>query len=239
MPMSSPTFRAELIQVTPLTHDVREFVFRPAMTHGLHFTAGQSVDIFLAPKPVDHPALTRAYSICSPPEHAHALTVVANLVPGGKGTPYLFAFGVGTTVAMRGPHGHFVVDARGNRDYLFVATGTGIAPLLSMIRHLLTVGTTRRMTLYWGLRGQRDLYYQAVLQALAHAHANFSFVTTLSQPEAGWTGACGRVTSLIERTIGSVATLDVYVCGSQEMIQDVRGVLRTKGLCPVHTEKFY
>lgn len=237
--MTTATFQAELVRVRPLTHDVSEFVFRPLVADGLAFTAGQYVDLVLAEKTVQHPGVTRAYSICSPPESLPEFTLVANLVPGGTGTPFLFGLRLGAHVTMHGPRGHFVVDTRGLRDYLFVATGTGIAPLLSMIRHLLAIGITRRLTVFWGLRSQRDLYYQEAMQQLAAAHAHVSCTTTLSQPEDGWTGACGRVTAQIERTIQSVTNLDVYVCGSQAMIQDVKATLRVKGLCPVHTEKFY
>lgn len=237
--MTTATFQAELVRVTPLTHDVSEFVFRPRTTDGLAFKAGQYVDLVLVEKTPQHPGVTRAYSICSPPESLSEFTLVANLVPGGTGTPFLFGLCPGAHVTMHGPRGHFVVDARGLRDYLFVATGTGIAPLFSMIRHLLAIGITRRMTVIWGLRSQRDLYYQELLQQLAATHAHVSCTTTLSQPDDGWTGVCGRVTAQIECTIQRVANLDAYVCGSQAMIQDVKAALRVKGLCPVHTEKFY
>ncbi len=235
--MQLPTFQAELVRTTQLTHDVREFLFRP-MTGGLRFKAGQYVDLVISGDGEMTPGV-RAYSIFSPPEESQQLTIVANHVPGGKGTGYLFSLHEGTQVTMRGPRGHFVVDERGVRDYLFVATGTGIAPLHSMVRHLLALGTPRHITMYWGLRSPADLYYQTELTEYMSRYPNFRAITTLSQPEPGWTGASGRVTQLIEAQIARVDQLDVYVCGSQAMIQDVKNVLRTKGLCPVHTEKFY
>ncbi len=62
---------------------------------------------------------------------------------------------------------------------------------------------SRSVTLFWGLRSQRDLYWQDELTALALAHPTFSFVTTLSRPESGWDGTSGRVTVLIDERVSS------------------------------------
>src|SRR5438445_249370 len=73
----------------------------------------------------------------------------------------------------------------------------------------------------------------------ARAHPNFSFITTLSRPEDGWTGERGRVTPLVEARIASVQNLAVYLCGNEGMIKDVTAVLQKKGLCPIYREKYY
>ena len=125
------------------------------------------------------------------------------------------------------------------RDVLFVATGTGIAPLRSMILAQLERGESRSVTLFWGLRSQRDLYLQEELQELARAHPKFSYMTTLSKPEPGWNGATGRVTALIDQRVPSVRNLAVYLCGGNGMIKDVTATLNAKGLCPIYREKYY
>jgi NAD(P)H-flavin reductase len=99
--------------------------------------------------------------------------------------------------------------------------------------------SARQVTLIWGLRSQRDLYYQSELAGLRQAHPRFSYVITLSRPEPGWMGLAGRVTTFIEKEIASVKNLSVYLCGNGGMIKDVMTALNGKGLCPIHREKYY
>ncbi|MBI4237154.1 MAG: hypothetical protein HY696_01895 [Deltaproteobacteria bacterium] len=237
--MPPPTITAELLAFHQLTPHVREFRFRPLQPTRVPFNAGQYINIVVDPGDDSRPAITRAYSLCTPPHETGYLGVVANLVPGGAGSSFLFNLHPGQVLTLRGPLGSFTLDERGTRDYLFVATGTGIGPIRSMLRSLLARGTDRQVTLYWGLRHDADVYYQDEWQQLVAAHANFHFVTTLSQPSATWSGVVGRVTQLVAQRITTVKDLDVYLCGRGEMIQDVRAYLKTLGLCPVHMEKFF
>ena len=96
-----------------------------------------------------------------------------------------------------------------------------------------------RATLLWGLRSERDLYYQDELTRLSLQHLEFSFTTTLSRPQSDWSGVTGRVTSLIEQRVNSVKELAVYLCGNSGMIQEVTSIIQKKGLCPIYREKYY
>jgi len=120
-----------------------------------------------------------------------------------------------------------------------VATGTGIAPIRSMLFDRLERGPSRAVTLFWGLRSERDLYYQDELETLARRHANFNFLTTLSRPEGSWKGQTGRVTRLVDERIASVDNLAVYLCGNSGMIKDVSAIINRRGLCPIYREKYY
>jgi NAD(P)H-flavin reductase len=164
---------------------------------------------------------------------------VLNLVQGGPGSGYLFSLREGSRTSFKGPAGAFYLKDDGDRELLFVATGTGIAPMRSMILAQLQRAPDRPVTLFWGLRSQRDLYWQDEWAALALAHPNFIVVTTLSRPEPGWSGAHGRVTALVEERITSVRNLAVYLCGGSAMIKDVTARINAKGLCPIYREKYY
>src|SRR5206468_7184105 len=94
------------------------------------------------------------------------------------------------------------------------------------------------VTLFWGLRSERDLYYQDELETLARRHANFNFLTTLSRPEGSWKGQTGRVTRLVDERIASVDNLAVYLCGNSGMIKDVSAIINRRGLCPIYREKY-
>jgi NAD(P)H-flavin reductase len=122
---------------------------------------------------------------------------------------------------------------------LFVATGTGIAPFRSMLLSQLERGTGQPLTLFWGLRYNRDLYYQQELAEWAARYPKFSFVTTLSQPDQDWRGRKGRVTSLVQERVTSVGNLAVYLCGNGDMIKEVTELIQGKGLCPIYREKYY
>ena len=232
------TFTAEVSRIQDLTHDVREIELRLLEPAGITFKPGQFVS-FEVPKEGQPRPLTRPYSIASPPGERERILLVLNLVQGGPGSSYLFGLRVGARTSFKGPAGAFYLRDDGGRDLLFVATGTGIAPIRSMILAQLQRAPDRPITLFWGLRSQRDLYWQEEWAALATAHPNFSVATTLSRPEPGWQGACGRVTTLVEERMSLVNNLAVYLCGGSGMIKDVTARLQAKGLCPIYREKYY
>lgn len=233
-----PQFRARVDRIRNLTHDVREITLGLLDPPQIAFKAGQFISFEVVKEGLKFP-LVRPYSIASPPSQRETVTLLLNLIPGGPGSTFLFGLKEGDETRFSGPAGSFYLRDDPARDLFFVATGTGIAPFRSMLLTHFDRGMPRAATLYWGLRSERDLYYQDELETLARAHPNFSFLTTLSRPEDGWTGARGRVTRLVEERIASVANLDVYLCGNSGMIKDVTEIMRRKGLCPIHREKFY
>lgn len=231
--------RARVAAIRQLTHNVRELCFELIDPPTIAFQAGQYVAMTIHPSAAAQAGASRAYSICSSPQGQKTFHLVANLVPGGEGSHYFFGLQVGDEVRLRGPTGHFVLDERTTRDYYFIATGTGIAPIRAMVLDQCARGITRSMTLLWGLRSEQDIYYQDEWTALAKRHPQFRFHLTLSQPQGAWRGLTGRVTVVLPDLLSSVNNLDVYLCGSQAMIHEVKTMVKTKGLCPIHTEKFY
>jgi NAD(P)H-flavin reductase len=231
-------FTAHVSRIRNLTHDVRELDLRLMEPPQITFKAGQFLS-FEVGQDEKKRALIRPYSIASPPSRPDVITLLFNLIPGGPGSTYLFSLKEGDETQFKGPTGAFYLRDDPTRDHLFVATGTGIAPIRAMLLALFEKDAAGAITLFWGLRSQRDLYYQDELEAWARAHPRFSFVTTLSRPEDGWPGKHGRVTPLVEERVTSVKNLAVYLCGNSGMIQDVTGAIQKKGLCPIYREKYY
>lgn len=231
-------FSAEVCRVRDLTHDVRELDLRLLEPPAITFKAGQFLS-FEVGQDEKQRTIIRPYSIASPPSRPDVLTLLFNLVPGGPGSTYLFNLKEGDETYFKGPTGAFYLRDDLARDQLFVATGTGIAPIRAMLLALFEKDAACAVTLFWGLRSQRDLYYQDELAARARAHPKFTFTTTLSRPEDGWPGERGRVTRLVEERIASVQNLAAYLCGNSGMIQDVTAALQKKGLCPIYREKYY
>ena len=236
--MALQLFQAQAERIRDLTHDVREIGFRLLAPTEIDFKAGQFVS-FEVLHPTFNRPVTRPYSIASPPSQRDSVTLLLNLISGGPGSTYLFSLKEGDHTQFKGPTGAFYLRDDATRDPLFVATGTGIAPIRSMLLDRLGRPPSGAVTLYWGLRSERDLYYQDELEALARRHANFSFLTTLSRPAASCQGPTGRVTRLVDERIASVANLAVYLCGNSGMIKDVSALINRRGLCPVYREKYY
>ncbi|MBS0153692.1 MAG: hypothetical protein JSS38_03800 [Nitrospira sp.] len=232
------TNAAEVIRVHNLTHDVRELDLRLISPATLDFQPGQFISFEIPIEGRLHP-MTRAYSIASPPSQRSILTLVFNRVDHGPGSTFLFGLKLGDQVQFKGPAGSFRLRDDAPRNLLFIATGTGIAPIRSMLHTLLPKAMPQVVTLLWGLRAQRDLYYQEELRELATRHPMFHSIITLSRPDPGWTGPTGRVTALVQERIKTVDNLAVYLCGNGGMIKDVTDFLRSKGLCPIYREKWY
>ena len=230
-------FQATVDRVQDLTHDVRQLDFRLREPKEIQFKSGQFISFDITP-PGGPRLIIRPYSIASPPYESDRVAIVFNRVPGGRGSTYLFSLREGDTVAFEGPQGSFQLRER-TRDMLFVATGTGIAPVRSMLLDLTRSGYTGAARLYWGLRTQQDLYYQQEFETLTGRHPNVSVAITLSRPDPGWLGYTGRVTGLVEEHVTSVKNLDVYLCGNHAMIRDVTETIRRKGLCPIYREIYY
>lgn len=236
--MSIGTFKASVNRVKDLTHDVREIELALCDPAAISFKAGQFVSFEVPKQGLPYP-VTRPYSIASPPSITDRITLLYNLVKEGPGSTYLHGLKEGEATSFKGPAGSFYLREEPTKHLLFVATGTGIAPFLSMLRTLFERGTGQPLTLFWGLRYERDLYYQEELAQWAADHPSFRFVTTLSQPGPSWKGTTGRVTGLVQERIPSVAGLSVYLCGNGAMINDVTAAIQGKGLCPIYREKYY
>ena len=236
--MALQQFQAEVWRIRSLTPEVREIQFQLREPPEIVFKPGQFVSFQLLSGETGR-VVTRPYSIASAPFERQQITVVLNYVPGGPGSSYLFSLKEGDRVQFRGPAGSFYLRDDPTRDLLFVATGTGIAPIRSMLLDLTARHDPRSARLYWGLRGEQDLYYQDELDRLSTEHANVQVIVTLSRPARSWAGRTGRVTRLVDEEIRSVDTLAVYLCGNSAMITEVTAILSSKGLCPIYREKYY
>jgi NAD(P)H-flavin reductase len=236
--MPVQTFTGQVESIENLTHDVRRLDLRLIEPKTIAFKPGQFIS-FEMPDPQTGRLLTRAYSIASQPNRSGVITLLFNLVSGGPGSGFLFHLKAGEKTQFKGPAGHFYLRDDPNRELLFVASGTGIAPIRSMMLANAERSDPRPATLFWGLRSQQDLYDQEELAELTRRIPTFTAVTTLSRPDPGWSGSSGRVLRLIEERITSVENLAVYLCGNSAMISDATSLLQKKGLCPIYREKYY
>ena len=216
--------KATLVESRDIAPEVRHFVFEASGVKQLNFKPGQFVSFEAT---VAGKKITRAYSIASLPS-GNQFELCLNLVHEGHFSPHLFSMQPGDSVEMSDPLGFFVIRNPA-KDAVFVATGTGVAPFRSMAPAYLNHPDSKQLTLIFGVRREPNIYYRDEFEALAKKHPNFRFWTTLSRPEASWSGRTGHVQTHLLEAIADRRDLDVYVCGLKAMVDDVRAILKEMG----------
>jgi len=216
--------KARLIETSELCPEVRQFVFEAADTDRFAFTPGQFVSLV---HQFEGREVTRAYSIASAPS-GNRFELCLNRVKEGIFSPWLFAMNPGDTVEMTGPLGYFVLRNPA-RDALFVATGTGIAPIRSILQANLSAPPPARITLLFGVRYPSGILYRAEFDTMAALWPGFRFQPTVTRPDDAWHGRTGRVQQHLLEAVGDRRDIDVYICGLREMVDDVRTVLKCVG----------
>jgi CDP-4-dehydro-6-deoxyglucose reductase len=211
-----------------LAPEVHHFEFEVPGVEDLPFTPGQFVSVV---ERIDSKEITRAYSIASP-RGGNRFALCLNRVVDGIVSSYLFQLKPGDEVEMHEPLGYFTLRHPGHRS-VFIATGTGIAPFRSMLlEHLPRIQP--RITLLFGVRYEKGLLYRSELEELAKQYESFRFLPTITRPTETWRGRTGRVQAHFDEALALAnyedrATLDIYVCGLKEMVDDVRAELKRRG----------
>ena len=225
---------ARIDRAVPLSHDVMGLSLRLPVAEAFRFEAGQSIDIILPG------GRRRSFSIASPPHDARLLELHVRRVVGGEFSAPLFdAHTQSALLTIEGPLGQFVYRP-GIAPMLLVGGGTGLAPLLSILRHVVENGIERDITVYWGVRSEPDLYAQAVLEDLAGRAAAarpaqgraapLRYVPVLSEPSPEWRGSRGFVHEAVLKDIDDLEKYDVYAAGPPAMIAAVRREFGQRGV---------
>lgn len=228
----SQTYTITLLSKKTIARDMLELVFsRP---EEFVFKAGQFVQFFI-PQELSE-AVLRSYSISSHPE-ADQLEFCIKLVPEGKGSTFFKNLEPMQQATIRGPEGRFVCLPEQAADKIFIATGAGLAPIMSMINSEVENKKNKQIYLLFGVRTEEDVFWLERFEHLKSEFENFDFNITLSQPSEQWQGWRGRVTEHLPE-VKEVA--DYYLCGSLEMVKDVRMLLTSQGvvLKNIHFEIF-
>jgi ferredoxin-NADP reductase len=219
---SAPVYSTELLKRSWLTD--RVFQIELARPQSFHFIAGQTIRLL-------HETTERDYSLITAPTKP-ALGLCVYHVDGGEFSPLLAAAPVGTSLSFAGPHGYFTFRPSG-RPVVFIATGTGIAPFLSMVRSGVT-----DFTLLHGVRTPRDLYYQDEFRSAARRYVP-CLTETNGRRQTVKNAFRGRVSLYLTENFPPDA-YDFYLCGRQEMIRDVTLVVDERfPHSLVHTEVFF
>lgn len=226
-PAARKTVLASVFRLSRPAPDVTIVHLRfPAGTK-VKFRAGQYLQVLL------DDGERRSFSMANSPAEKDGAQLHIREVPSGR-----FSQGVvsrlktGDKLRVELPFGDFFLREDSDKPVIFVATGTGFAPIKSIIEDALKRGCTRELHLYWGARCEADLYFADLPRAWAAEYPNVTFIPVLSEPDAGWTGRAGLVHRTVLDDYPSLAGHQVYACGNPLMTDACRKDFVAAGLPP-------
>jgi len=227
--------------IRPETQQTKSFTL--ALPKWMVHRPGQHYDVRLSAP--DGYQTERSYSIASPPERVGELELTVERIPDGEVSPYLHDVLVpGDQLEVRGPiGGYFVWDVSLGGPLLLIAGGSGVVPLMAMLRHRAAQHSTVPARILYSSRTGGDVIYREELDGLAAGDRAFeAFYTFTRQPPAGWTGYRRRIDAgmLAEviKPFGQRAR--VYVCGPTLLVEAVANALVEMELptAQIRTERF-
>jgi ferredoxin-NADP reductase len=189
----------------------------------------------------------RSYSIASAPEQASEIELTIELVAEGEVSGYLFeGVAVGDQLEVRGPIGGYFVwrGEPGAPPLLLVGGGSGVVPLMAMLRHRQGLGLRTPAVLLYSVRTPEEVIYQAELEALARADASFTLMLDYTrQAPASWVGYQRRIDAAMLQEVVAMfgdARPQAFVCGPTGLVEAVANGLQAAGLPPemILTERF-
>lgn len=211
------------------------------------------------PAPPADKLIRRAYSIASASVERRYAEFIITLVTSGELTPRLFALDEGDRLFLGAKaSGVFTLDkVSSTKSVILIATGTGLAPYVSMLRTLLLQQTQRRFVVLHGARFSWDLGYRAELEALAQRCPHFTYIPSITRADQDprFSGYTGRIQALLEQGVVEresglaldPALADVFLCGNPDMVNGVKTLLEARGFAAgqgkqvgtLHMEKYW
>jgi CDP-4-dehydro-6-deoxyglucose reductase, E3 len=189
----------------------------------LQFRAGQYMEFLLKD------GARRSFSMANAPHDDALMELHIRHTPGGLFTDRVF--GVNQPLKVReilrfeGPHGSFFLRDESTKPIIFLASGTGFAPIKAIIEHMIYTGNTRKAVLYWGGRRPRDLYLNHLAKSWAAKYADqFSYVPVVSDAtlEDEWRGRTGFVHRAVMEDFADLSGHQVYACGAPIVVDSAR-----------------
>ena len=235
--MPKEKYPVRLSKIDEYSDTVRNFHFEFEKKPRFDFIPGQFIMVEV-PKEGDKP-VRKPYSIASPPHFKDKIELCIKLVEGGFVSTWFFSLKVDDEIEVEGPLGAFKLKEPLPEHLLFVATGTGIAPLRSQFETLLEQGYTNPITFVFGNRYENEIPFHQELLALAKKYSNFHYRPVISRPKT-WSGEKGYVQDLIKKEFADSKGVEVYICGLVPMVNDLKATLEGLGYTKeaIHFEKW-
>ena len=220
---SVKTLPCRISHINRLAPDVVQVLLRLPPTSDFSFLPGQYIAV-IGPN-----GIRRSYSLANAHSADKLLELHIRAVEGGAMSEYWFNRAkVNDLLRLNGPLGTFFLRDAVNIDLVFLATGTGIAPVKAMLQSLAAMAPgqyPKSVTVLWGGRHRQDHYLD-----VAGMYANQNYVPVLSRADDGWGGAKGYVQDVLAQHHPNLDNTAVYACGSNAMIHSAKARLNQLGL---------
>jgi len=213
--------------IAPVTRDIVHLGLALGAGESLGFRAGQYLEV-----QVPGTSSWRSFSLANAPGN-NTLELLVKLMPEGLFSGHLrHRARVGDALRVRGPFGRFGAAATG-APMIMVAGGSGMAPVVALLKDLVARGSDRQVQFFYGARSRADLFWLDEIAALGRGLPSFTFTPALSEPDAAdtWAGETGLITEVLARhTPANLRSFDGYLCGPPGMIDAAVEVLAGKGM---------
>ncbi len=223
--------RCRVAGMERLSRDVMRLYLKLPDAERLAFLPGQYIDILL------RDGRRRSFSLANAPHDDELLELHVRHIEGGEFSEQVF-FNMEEKALLRmeGPYGQFYLREDDDRPILMMAGSTGIAPLKSILDHLVHIGNRRAVHLYWGVRERQDLYLDGELRALAEGCSWLTYTPCLSEPRAedAWEGRIGLVHNMLLHDHPELGSHAVYMSGPPAMIAAAQRDFHRHGVDPDH-----
>ncbi|WP_254318106.1 FAD-binding oxidoreductase [Paraburkholderia sp. CNPSo 3272] len=221
---------ARVTAVDRVSEDVTVVRVQIPVNTGFTFEAGQYVDVVL------RDGTRRSYSMANSPAEEGQIEWHIRAMPGGRFSQHVYQnLKPKDLLRIEGPYGSFVLSDA-DAPLIFLASGTGYAPIAAMMREHRDRIAARGATFYWGARREKDLYAMEEVNAWAKSASGLMFVPVLSDPDENWDGRTGFVHEAVQKDYPDLSRLEVYACGNPLMIDAARHAFRTE--CGLPEDRF-
>jgi len=216
---------SEIIQETPL---VKVFRIELPKDTEINFYPGQ----FFMVSFVNDPEIktSRAYSIASSPLNKGYLEIALDKV--GPFTTKLFAMKEGDFLKFKGPYGKFYFSEEMKNNLVLIAGGTGITPLMGIIRYCNDKKSSNKIKFIYSVRTPHDIIYKDELEKIKKSNLDFDYIVTVTRPnsEHDWKGRIGRINEdLLKQNIKDIEGSLCFLCGPKEFVHSIVEVLESLG----------
>lgn len=218
---------ARVQKMEKLSHDVMALFLKLPSNERMQFMAGQYVDFLLKD------GKRRAFSLANAPHNDDLLEMHLRLIPGGQFTQYVFnEMNEKAILRLEGPFGSFYLREDTDKPVIFVAGGTGFAPIKGIIEHMMHHKMQRQVILYWGARASEDLYMPELPQQWQADYPGFTYIPVLSEPsvEENWQGRTGLVHEAVLEDHADLSGYQVYCCGAPQMVETAHQEFQKHGM---------
>jgi ferredoxin-NADP reductase/mono/diheme cytochrome c family protein len=219
----------QLARIERQTHDCVSFRFRLQGVGSFRARPGQFLTFDWL---VHGRKLARSYSISSSPTQSGFLEITVKKQAQGIVSTFLNeSCSVGLTVEARGPFGRFCFDENEHKSIVLIAAGSGITPVMSILRYIEDLCLDTEATLFYSARTEQDIIFGPELERLEERLPHFRRFVVLTRPSSGWTGATGRLSGeFIMRRLAEVQKHTFFLCGPESFMEHVKAILLSSGV---------